>query len=442
MSYQSNFGGRSDHDGSGCRRPPMTGGSAGQSEQQAGYTFDLGGRQLRMKPLAFWSTVGVLAAMAVWSAATAAYFTFRDELLTRLIARQAEMQYTYEDRITDLRGQVERLTSRQLLDQEQFAYTLDQIVRRQSALESRAASLSGVPDPAPVKPAKPPIPAAPAEVSPIPPKPSPINDTPNPAPLPDRGARRTSWPGATQTAVVKNAAAIETVLRDLRASLDRVESHQTTMLNGLAETYDLKARRVRGVLADLGVDLTKVPAVSATGGPFVPVIPPRPDASAFERQLHRINIARAQLERLNQALVAVPVRKPIPGEIETTSGFGVRLDPFIRAPAMHTGIDLRGNIGDPVRATAAGKVTQAGLSGGYGRMVEIDHGNGFSTRYGHLSTIDVEEGQTVRIGQVVGRIGMTGRTTGPHLHYETRVDGEPVDPQRFLRAATRLGGTL
>ena len=72
-------------------------------------------------------------------------------------------------------------------------------------------------------------------------------------------------------------------------------------------------------------------------------------------------------------------------------------------------------------------------------MVEIDHGNGFSTRYGHLSSIDVEEGQTIRIGQIVGRIGMTGRTTGPHLHYETRVDGEPVDPQRFLRAAARLG---
>jgi murein DD-endopeptidase MepM/ murein hydrolase activator NlpD len=72
-------------------------------------------------------------------------------------------------------------------------------------------------------------------------------------------------------------------------------------------------------------------------------------------------------------------------------------------------------------------------------MVEIDHGNGLSTRYGHLSAVDVEEGQTVRVGQVVGKIGSTGRSTGPHLHYETRVDGDAVDPQKFLRAAIRLG---
>ncbi|MGZ8387517.1 MAG: M23 family metallopeptidase [Rhodoplanes sp.] len=81
----------------------------------------------------------------------------------------------------------------------------------------------------------------------------------------------------------------------------------------------------------------------------------------------------------------------------------------------------------------------AGWSGGYGRMVEIDHGNGLTTRYGHLSDIVVQVGQTVKIGHVVGRMGSTGRSTGPHLHYETRVDGEAVDPQRFLRAGLRMG---
>jgi murein DD-endopeptidase MepM/ murein hydrolase activator NlpD len=84
----------------------------------------------------------------------------------------------------------------------------------------------------------------------------------------------------------------------------------------------------------------------------------------------------------------------------------------------------------------------AGTNGGYGRMVEVDHGNGFTTRYAHLSAIDVEVGQVVRIGQIVGRVGSTGRSTGPHLHYETRVDGDPVDPQKFLRAGVRLGGAL
>jgi murein DD-endopeptidase MepM/ murein hydrolase activator NlpD len=130
------------------------------------------------------------------------------------------------------------------------------------------------------------------------------------------------------------------------------------------------------------------------------------------------------------------------GELEATSGFGVRSDPFLRDPAMHTGLDFRADIGEPARATAAGTVTIAGRNGGYGNMVEVDHGNGFATRYAHLSAIDVEVGQTVRIGQIVGKTGSTGRSTGPHLHYETRVDGEAVDPQKFLRAGVRLGSVL
>jgi len=122
-----------------------------------------------------------------------------------------------------------------------------------------------------------------------------------------------------------------------------------------------------------------------------------------------------------------------------SSGFGVRMDPFINAPAMHTGLDFRGDMGESIRATAAGKVTQAGWNGGYGKMVEVDHGNGLATRYGHMSQIDVSVGQSIKTGQVLGRIGSTGRSTGPHLHYETRIDGNAVDPQKFLRAGIRLG---
>jgi murein DD-endopeptidase MepM/ murein hydrolase activator NlpD len=138
-------------------------------------------------------------------------------------------------------------------------------------------------------------------------------------------------------------------------------------------------------------------------------------------------------------LIAVPVRKPVIGETDMSSPFGMRMDPFLGRPAIHTGIDLRGEVGEPVRATATGKVTIAGREGGYGNMVEISHGNGLATRYGHLSEISVKMGQTVRIGEIVGRIGSTGRSTGPHLHYETRVNGEAVDPQKFLRAGLRLG---
>jgi murein DD-endopeptidase MepM/ murein hydrolase activator NlpD len=109
---------------------------------------------------------------------------------------------------------------------------------------------------------------------------------------------------------------------------------------------------------------------------------------------------------------------------------------------MHTGLDMLADTGEPVRATANGKVTAAGWNGGYGKAVDIDHGNGFSTRYGHLSAIDVRMGQSVRIGQVIGKVGTTGRSTGSHLHYETRLWGEAVDPEKFLRAGMKLNGSL
>ncbi len=144
------------------------------------------------------------------------------------------------------------------------------------------------------------------------------------------------------------------------------------------------------------------------------------------------------MDLLGRTLTLVPYRKPVIGEVEFTSGFGVRSDPFLGRPAMHTGLDFRAASGDPVRVTANGKVVSAGWSGGYGRMVEVDHGNGLSTRYGHLSEIGVKIGEQVKIGQVIGLVGSTGRSTGPHLHYETRIDGEAVDPQKFLRAGVRL----
>ena len=161
----------------------------------------------------------------------------------------------------------------------------------------------------------------------------------------------------------------------------------------------------------------------------------------FERQLARINQARSELARYQRTLVTVPIRKPIVGEVDMTSPFGARMDPFLRGPAIHTGIDLRGHKGDPVRVTAAGKVVTASWQGGYGNMIEVDHGNGLSTRYGHLSAIEVKVGQHVAPGQTIGRIGSTGRSTGPHLHYETRVDDVAVNPQKFLRAGVRLGNS-
>ncbi|MBX6426298.1 MAG: peptidoglycan DD-metalloendopeptidase family protein [Variibacter sp.] len=416
------------------------------------YTLNHAGRQFRLGPVTFWLSVSALVVMALWSAATATYFAFRDDVLTRLIARQADMQYAYEDRIGELRAQIDRLTSRQLLDQEQVEQRIEQLARRQKALEARTTALSGLPEdvvtgsirshPRPLQRKD----AGAGAGAGANPKPSPINDTVILAPPPERHATLESrvMTPRSRTASGQKSTSVMAVLDRLEESLDRVEAQQSAALLAIEDGYEAKARRMRSVLADLGVNLGKVAGASAPGGVGGPFVPPsmKPDAGAFERQMRRVQIARANVERLSRVLQTVPVRKPLAGEIDTTSGFGIRLDPFLRAPAMHTGLDFRGAIGEPVRATAAGTVSSAGWNGGYGRMVEIDHSNGFSTRYGHLSEILVREGQSIKPGQVIGRVGSTGRSTGPHLHYETRVEGEAVDPQKFLRAGLRLGEKL
>ncbi len=392
-----------------------------------GYTIAHAGRQVRFGPVAFWIVVGTFVIMAGWSITTATYFAFRDDVLKGLIARQAEQQFAYEDRIAELRAQIDRTTSRQLLDQEQFEQKLEDVIRRQATLESRAASLNAIADP--------------TATGSIKRGAQPIGDAPA-APRAGRGAwlepaTTTNAKESTNAKELARAAGLDAKLTRVEASLDRVDRRQAAALHQLEDEYEGKARRMRSVLVDLGLK-REVPA-PATGGPFVPLKLPG-DNSGFERALARVNIARTQAAELTRALVTIPVRRPVDGEIDLSSPFGVRVDPFLHVAAMHTGLDFRGNVGDPIHATAAGKVTNAGWSGGYGKMVEVDHGNGLATRYGHLSEIDVDVGDTVRIGQIVGRLGSTGRSTGPHVHYETRVDGEAVDPQKFLNAGAKLFG--
>jgi murein DD-endopeptidase MepM/ murein hydrolase activator NlpD len=415
------------------------------SSARDGYTLVHAGKQVRFGPVVFWIVVGTVTVLGMWSAATATYFAFRDDVLTRLIARQAEMQYAYEDRIAELRSRVDRTTSRQLLDQEQFDQKLEQIMRRQTALESRATALGAIPDTSVTGSIRAPQRGAAASESAAPgiPKPSPISDTVTFVAPPDREARlesRAPLVPQTQPNRLAKAQGVDNVLVRLQTSLDKIESRQIAALDAVEDGMDSRMRRMRGVFTDLGLDMAQLEAATpraGIGGPFVPVRLPA-NAGAFERQLYRINITRAQVERLNRTLALVPYRKPVIGDVEFTSGFGVRSDPFLGRPAMHTGLDFRAATGDPVRATANGKVVSAAWAGGYGRMVEIDHGNGLSTRYGHLSEINVRVGDQIKIGQVIGEVGSTGRSTGPHLHYETRIDGEAVDPQKFLRAGVRL----
>jgi murein DD-endopeptidase MepM/ murein hydrolase activator NlpD len=390
----------------GARGTESRGYASGTSRKGAAYTLAHAGRQVRLGPVAFWIAVGTVVIMAVWSITSATYLAFRDDVLRTLITRQAEQQFAYEDRIAELRAQIDRTTSRQLLDQEQFEQKLDDLMRRQSLLESRATALSNGADPATTGSIRP-------------------------------GAKPNGEPagGSSQRGDRGRQSSIGAALGRLEAALDRVEHRQALAVSQIQDRYENRARQIRSALAQLG--LRAQPAAPASGGPFVPAKFASEDQT-FGRALLRVNLARADANALSTTLLKVPLRKPVSGDIDESSPFGVRMDPF--EAAMHTGIDFRGDTGDPIRATAAGTVTIAASSDGYGKMVEIDHGNGLVTRYGHLSEIDVAIGDTVRAGAIVGKLGSTGRSTGPHLHYEVRVKGEAVDPQKFLDAGGRLFG--
>lgn len=131
------------------------------------------------------------------------------------------------------------------------------------------------------------------------------------------------------------------------------------------------------------------------------------------------------------ALGGMPMAMPVAARA-LTSGFGLRQHPILGIPRMHSGLDLAAPYGSPIVATSDGVVGAATWSGGYGLLVALEHGGGVETRYGHLSRLNVVPGQPIRKGDVIGYVGSTGRSTGPHLHYEIRVGGRPVDPSAHL----------
>jgi murein DD-endopeptidase MepM/ murein hydrolase activator NlpD len=250
-------------------------------------------------------------------------------------------------------------------------------------------------------------------------------------------ARADDLPAAASVAAAHLPQSVDT----LTNALDRVEHLQVEALRQANARAATTLDRIRVALRRSGLDPSRFAKLSAkgrgVGGPFVP-LPSGTSASDFDAQSRLLEARLEEHDALSRTLSAVPIRQPFPGEIQVNSPFGPRRDPFGMGWALHPGVDLHAAEGTIVRATAAGKVTRAGYAGGYGNMVEIDHGEGLSTRYGHLSAILVSDGEVVAAGTPIGRVGSTGRSTGPHLHYETRIDGVPVDPMRFLDASPVL----
>jgi murein DD-endopeptidase MepM/ murein hydrolase activator NlpD len=219
------------------------------------------------------------------------------------------------------------------------------------------------------------------------------------------------------------------------AEIARMERELAAMQADVAVIKEAAQRRYQitaGEVRRLGLDPSRLH--TGTGGPFEAVETVRAADPNFKALFN----SWTRLDQLEQGTVAIPSTEPVRGT-NFTSGYGVRSDPFRGRAAMHAGIDLAGPTGTPIYATADATVGRSEYnSGGYGNLVELEHGHGIQTRYGHLSKSLVSAGQRVKRGDMIGLMGSTGRSTGSHLHYEVRIDGKAVNPVPFLQSTSYL----
>jgi murein DD-endopeptidase MepM/ murein hydrolase activator NlpD len=229
-------------------------------------------------------------------------------------------------------------------------------------------------------------------------------------------------------AAVPAAAAIAPLPGDLAAPFARAEGQLSANEGAAAQALEARYAKAAAELKKLGLN----PHRLGVGGPLEPA------AKSADPTFKALFNSWKKLDSLQDGVIAVPSEKPV-RNAAFTSSFGIRSDPFQGRAAMHAGIDLAGPVGTPIYATADGTVLESGWnSGGYGNLVKLDHGRGIETRYGHLSQMHVRAGQRVKRGEMIGRMGSTGRSTGSHLHYEVRIDGRAVNPVPFMKSTDYL----
>nr|WP_246645590.1 peptidoglycan DD-metalloendopeptidase family protein [Rhizobium redzepovicii] len=378
------------------------------------------------------------------------YLVLRDDLIGATMARQARMQHDYEDRIAALRAQVDRITSRQLLDQQVVEDKVDKLMEQQMALTSRHGKLDNLLDRAESSGLTEKSGALPEPSSPIQSFAPEIKD--KRASLTGggieaiekqlaSGAPADATPDNLTLAYVPSAETVgdraDRIFSNVTLSLKGVEQDQRNRVEQLTSDAGNAADAIGNVLTRFKIPVPEESAGrqgdDAVGGPYV-----EPESNDdFNNSLAALDGALTRLEAVRSTAESLPFRNPAIGK-DVTSPFGNRRDPFLGRLALHSGIDFRFSPGEKIRPSAPGKVIAAGWTGGYGNMVEVDHGNGISTRYGHMSQVLVKVGDTVGRSDVIGLAGSTGRSTGTHLHYEVRQDGHAVDPVYFMNAGLKL----
>ena len=218
------------------------------------------------------------------------------------------------------------------------------------------------------------------------------------------------------------------------AGLARIEVRQIRFAEKMTKVAQTRTLQAEAAIRQFGLnpEVLARQARNAQGGLFEPFFG-KGKKDARDPRFLNLAAALGRMDAMERALAAIPTAMPA-ASMMMSSGFGYRADPFTGAAAMHAGLDFKGPIGTPILAAAKGKVVLAGFNGGYGNSVEIRHANGLVTRYAHLSGVDVRKGQMVERGLQIGRMGSTGRSTGSHLHFEVRLNGQAINPRKFLEA--------
>jgi len=223
------------------------------------------------------------------------------------------------------------------------------------------------------------------------------------------------------------------------APLARLEARQLDFVEGLTRLADRRSQAAEAAMRKLGLDPHRLMATAtdraAMGGPLIR-LSTEADGS-LDPRFRRMGQSLARMETLERGLDAIPQAMPASFQY-ISSGFGYRADPFDGGADFHPGLDFKGPYGAPIYAAARGRVSFVGQRSGYGNCVEIDHGNGLVTRYAHMSGFRTRIGTEVRAGDQIGLIGSTGRSTGPHLHFEVRINDRPVNPRPFLEVAPHV----
>ena len=227
----------------------------------------------------------------------------------------------------------------------------------------------------------------------------------------------------------------------LENQIREMESNQLLLYHRFAEATETKIADIENSLSVTGLDVDllvkRQKSVAGQGGPLVPLSAVPSDSGPLNESLNQLNANVDRLQDLRGLMVRLPLDQPVQ-KWEMNSGFGVRKDPFTGTYAQHQGLDMGAEMRTPIAATGEGKITHADFDGNYGRMVEIDHGNGLMTRYGHMSRILVKKGDLVKRGTIIGQLGCSGRCSGPHVHYEVLNNGRPVNPLKFLKAGANV----